>query len=101
MRLRLAKKHQQDATLSPVQERNREAFMSGDSSLLAPGNFRAISWCCVAAFSLVAPRALAVNPVQLAPSSYVRKDFTVEDGLPDNNVNAIVQSQNGYLWVGT
>ena len=27
--------------------------------------------------------------------------FTVEDGLPDNEVNAITQTRNGFLWVGT
>jgi Two component regulator propeller len=35
------------------------------------------------------------------PSDYIRTDFTVEDGLPDNVVDAIVQTQDGVLWVGT
>lgn len=34
-------------------------------------------------------------------SDYIRSDFTVEAGLPDNVVNAIVQTGNGLLWVGT
>jgi ligand-binding sensor domain-containing protein/signal transduction histidine kinase len=34
-------------------------------------------------------------------SEYVRTDFTIEDGLPDNTVNAIIQTDNGLLWVGT
>jgi ligand-binding sensor domain-containing protein len=25
----------------------------------------------------------------------------VEDGLPDNVVNAILQSRDGFLWIGT
>ena len=32
---------------------------------------------------------------------YIRTDFTVEAGLPDNVVNSIVQTRNGILWVGT
>lgn len=32
---------------------------------------------------------------------YLRRVFTVEDGLPDNQVNALLQSPNGFLWVGT
>src|ERR1700676_899453 len=32
---------------------------------------------------------------------YIRTNFTVEDGLPDNIVNAIIQTGNGLLWVGT
>lgn len=35
------------------------------------------------------------------PADYIRKDFTVEDGLPNNVVNAIVETENGLLWVGT
>jgi signal transduction histidine kinase/ligand-binding sensor domain-containing protein len=66
-----------------------------------PRNFRGFRWCRVAAFTTLIPGALALNPVQLAPSDYVRKNFTIEDGLPDSHVNAIVQSQNGYLWIGT
>lgn len=34
-------------------------------------------------------------------SSYLRTDFTVEQGLPDDEVNAITQTPNGFLWVGT
>src|SRR3984885_7456061 len=66
-----------------------------------PRNFRRFGCGRVAAFTTLIPGALALNPVQLAPSNYVRKNFTIEDGLPDSNVNAIVQSQNGYLWIGT
>ena len=34
-------------------------------------------------------------------SNYIRTDFTVEDGLPDDVVNAVIQDGNGLLWVGT
>lgn len=36
-----------------------------------------------------------------SPGGYLRRAFTVEDGLPDDQVNAIVESPNGFLWVGT
>ena len=32
---------------------------------------------------------------------YVRKNFTVEDGLLSNRVNAVVQTRDGFLWIGT
>jgi len=32
---------------------------------------------------------------------YIRTDFTVENGLPNNVVNAVVETENGLLWVGT
>jgi ligand-binding sensor domain-containing protein/signal transduction histidine kinase len=34
-------------------------------------------------------------------SDYIRTDFTVDNGLPDNIVNAITQTKNGLLWIGT
>jgi signal transduction histidine kinase/ligand-binding sensor domain-containing protein len=49
---------------------------------------------------LIACQGLALDPRQPA-NSYLRADFTVEDGLPDNKVNAIIQTRNGFLWVGT
>ncbi|MBF8305489.1 MAG: hypothetical protein HW398_677, partial [Acidobacteria bacterium] len=27
--------------------------------------------------------------------------WTTEDGLPDNWVHSVLQSRNGYLWIGT
>ena len=45
-------------------------------------------------------QALALDPHQPA-SSYLRTDFTVEQGLPDNVVAAIAQTPNGFLWVAT
>src|SRR5262245_59743584 len=82
-------------------ERSTNDFMSVDLSISTPGSARNITWCCIAAFAMLIPGALALDRVELGPSSYVRKNFTIEDGLPDSNVNAIVQSENGYLWVGT
>jgi ligand-binding sensor domain-containing protein len=54
---------------------------------------------------LVCVMILAGSVVALGSSrttdDYVRTNFTVEDGLPDNVVNAIIQTGNGLLWVGT
>src|SRR5258708_37054854 len=43
---------------------------------------------------------LALDPTQRA-GSYIPTTFTVEDGLPSNVVNAILQTRNGFLWIGT
>jgi hypothetical protein len=37
-------------------------------------------------------QALALDP---RATSYLRTDFTVEEGLPDNEANAITQTRNG------
>lgn|GEM_PF-868344 len=44
---------------------------------------------------------VVAQPSVSAKRDYIRTDFTVEDGLPDNVVNAIIQTENGLLWVGT
>ncbi len=54
----------------------------------------------MALFTVVAGCGLALDPS--APTSeFIRNDFTVENGLPSNVVNAIVQTRNGFLWIGT
>jgi signal transduction histidine kinase/ligand-binding sensor domain-containing protein len=50
--------------------------------------------------SLFAGRALALDPAQPV-TSYLRTNFTKEDGLPSSGVNVILQTRNGFLWVGT
>ena len=44
--------------------------------------------------------ALALDSL-VTNGGYVRKSFTVEDGLSSNNVNAIAQTEDGFFWVGT
>jgi ligand-binding sensor domain-containing protein len=48
--------------------------------------------CCVSAHALDSNQPA---------SSYLRTTFTVENGLSSNVVNAIVQTRNGFLWIGT
>jgi PAS domain S-box-containing protein len=55
---------------------------------------------CAVVIVIATCRGLALEPRQPA-SSYLRKNFTMEDGLPSNDVHAIVQTENGFLWVGT
>jgi signal transduction histidine kinase/ligand-binding sensor domain-containing protein/DNA-binding response OmpR family regulator len=37
----------------------------------------------------------------VAPESYVREQWTVNDGLPVNSINHIIQTRQGYLWLAT
>jgi hypothetical protein len=36
-----------------------------------------------------------------APPNYFTRTWQVEQGLPQNKVTAVVQTRDGYLWVGT
>jgi signal transduction histidine kinase/ligand-binding sensor domain-containing protein len=53
-----------------------------------------------AALIIVTSSGFALDPSS-PTNSYIRDSFTVENGLPSNVVNAIVQTRNGFLWVGT
>ena len=56
--------------------------------------------CFLVLLAVLAPSALALDSTQ-PTTSYVRTTFTVDDGLPDNVVNAIIQTRDGFLWIGT
>src|SRR5258708_20990691 len=55
---------------------------------------------CLLCVMTLAGSVVAMGSSPIA-DDYIRTNFTVEDGLPDNVVNAIVQTGNGLLWVGT
>jgi len=40
-------------------------------------------------------------PALAAPPDYFTRIWQVEQGLPQNKVTAVVQTHDGYLWVGT
>jgi signal transduction histidine kinase/ligand-binding sensor domain-containing protein len=47
-------------------------------------------------------RSSVQSPIAtLTPADYIRTDFTVDDGLPNNIIHAIVETENGVLWIGT
>jgi signal transduction histidine kinase/ligand-binding sensor domain-containing protein len=55
----------------------------------------------VAAAGLVFPRAaLALNPAK-SLTQYTRTVWTQEHGLPQDTIRTIVQTTDGYLWLGT
>ncbi len=43
----------------------------------------------------------AGNGAAFPLTQYVHDSWQVEDGLPQNSVNAVVRTQDGYLWLGT
>jgi signal transduction histidine kinase/ligand-binding sensor domain-containing protein len=58
------------------------------------------SWA-VALLSLTfAGAVFAIDPSR-AMTQYVHRSWTVQDGLPQNSVQALAQTPDGYLWFGT
>jgi signal transduction histidine kinase/ligand-binding sensor domain-containing protein len=63
-------------------------------------SLHAFAFIIVLLATCISEHTAAQRPTSLA-SNYIRTDFTVEDGLPDDVVNAVIQDGNGLLWVGT
>jgi len=63
-------------------------------------------WHSVKSFSLcrmllVLLQLGGIFQVPAAPSHYFVRTWQVENGLPQNKVTAILQTRDGYLWLGT
>jgi len=61
-------------------------------------NIGALVLCLVIAGSSVMPYYASADEIS---SDYATTIFTSEDGLPVREVNAIAQTSDGYIWVGT
>lgn len=59
----------------------------------------AVAVAFIAAFSSAAAQSGAPRP--LPAESYTRENWTVADGLPINSITALLQTRDGYLWLGT
>lgn len=59
-------------------------------------------WKCalISATLLIAAPALALDPSR-ALTQYVLSTWQSESGLPQNSVYTLLQSRDGYLWIGT
>jgi ligand-binding sensor domain-containing protein/two-component sensor histidine kinase len=67
------------------------------SRMLVPG----VNWCAIAAvLSGLAASAAALEP-STSLASYERQAWAMENGLPQNTVQALAQTEDGFLWLGT
>ena len=55
----------------------------------------------VAALVVLFALDLTALPADRAISQYVRKSWTVENGLPHGTVRGFAQTTDGYLWLAT
>jgi ligand-binding sensor domain-containing protein/tRNA A-37 threonylcarbamoyl transferase component Bud32 len=51
-------------------------------------------------FGVFNSNLLALDP-QKQITQYIHKKWTTDDGLPENNISDILQTSDGYLWIGT
>lgn len=59
-------------------------------------------WCCSVLVLLAVPLSAWAQPgATFDAGAYVARLWTSYDGLPQNSGNVLLQSRNGYLWIGT
>src|SRR5258707_13227243 len=56
--------------------------------------------CSLLLLGFVCRQALALDPSRDL-SQFNRQVWVTENGLPQNTVHSIVQTQNGYIWIAT
>lgn len=61
---------------------------------------RKLGWLLLIAFGCIAARAQALDP-RKAMTQYMHEGWEIREGLPQNSVQAMVQTRDGYLWLGT
>lgn len=61
------------------------------------GSPAALALCLSLSF---APEAAALDPTR-ALTQYVQAVWRMEEGLPHNTIRALLQSRDGYIWLGT
>ena len=44
---------------------------------------------------------MGISTGKEVPSEWIHRAWQTEDGLPDNSVTGLAQTQDGYIWVGT
>jgi len=76
-------------------------FARGLARVLAAKTGVVLPTVALTFLAFCAPSASAEPGAELADSGYLLHAWGVEDGLPENSATAIVQTQDGYLWVGT
>jgi PAS domain S-box-containing protein len=60
-----------------------------------------ITWLCAISSFLDAHSALVLAATPAPDQPYLHEVWTTEQGLPQNSVTSLVQTRDGYLWLGT
>ena len=85
------------ATAQAIPERSRNCVRPPGSRRFAP----MAASILVAALAILSPRsAFALDPAK-GVTQYMQTSWTSESGVPQNSVQAVAQTADGYLWFGT
>src|SRR5882724_8164883 len=64
-------------------------------------HFTAVIRMCMLVVFVVCLTVAASATITNAPTDYLFDIWTTDNGLPQNSVNAILQTRDGYLWLAT
>ena len=71
------------------------------ASLMSPPGRVLKSYARVVLFGLLWCVCMASTSLAASLPNYITRVWTKDDGLPDSRVTAVIQSHDGYLWLGT
>jgi PAS domain S-box-containing protein len=91
------------ATRAPARSDGDEIPRRGDIPRVRPVSIRRLRWCALpvcAALAFAGHSAWAAD-TGAAASHYGVRSWQTDSGLPQNSVQAVVQTSDGHLWIGT
>ena len=71
------------------------------AGLMSPFSRVLKSYARVVLFGLLWCVCMASTSLAASLPNYITRVWTKDDGLPDSRVTAVIQSHDGYLWLGT
>ncbi|MGA2674034.1 MAG: two-component regulator propeller domain-containing protein [Terracidiphilus sp.] len=90
--------------MARIQTNSRNPSGKAGRRLPSPHSFArlrpAVRWLLAAPLLVCALTGLALEP-STPLASYGRQAWVMENGLPQNTVQALVQTQDGFIWLGT
>jgi signal transduction histidine kinase/ligand-binding sensor domain-containing protein len=85
------------ASLRQPNFRDQQSLRTSTSRIL----FRQILWFALAALLICAIRPAAALEPNTSLANYGRQAWAMENGLPQNTVQALAQTKDGFVWLGT
>ena len=84
----------------PQPESNSASDCARAQTRRTKSSFLYILLCFLGLLLACAPSAPALEPTTPL-ASYSRQSWVMENGLPQNTVQALAQTRDGFLWIGT
>ncbi len=80
---------------------SRRYLFSARKLISAPAFMRCVSFCATLGCAALGCMSAAALQPSTPLADYAHQAWVMENGLPQNSVQALVQTRDGFLWLGT